>query len=171
MSTTQHHNLQSISSIVRKHLDSNPSLVHSLQRNERSQKDVAKELVEILRQQYSKEEPYQIAIVKEEWPREGAVAVAITRYLKDIRQNKVRGFRTSEIVRIISEGSTEIEDGISCIHIDPNGCDINLLLGDIFKAVENHSILYASIAPTGIVIYSRKRENDSMELLLEKHLC
>ncbi len=171
MATIQHPNAPSISSIVRKHLDSNPSLVHSLQRNERSQKDVAKELVSVLRERYLQENSYREEIEKKGWPKEGAVAVAITRYLKDLRQNKVRGFRTAEIARMISQGSTEIEDGISCVHIDPNDCDLNLLLGDIYKGIEKQSFLYASLDPTGVVIYSRKRENSTMDSLLEKHAC
>ncbi len=97
----------SISNLVSELLKNDPTLVHELQRRDKSQRHVAKQIRRNIQEKYSHLAPAEDN--DEPWPKEGAVAVAITRFLKDLRRKKEDPQR---VAGVLGKGTTKIDDGL-----------------------------------------------------------
>lgn len=144
----------SISSLVSNLLKNDPTLVHELQRRDKSQRFVAKRLRQAIQEQY-----IQFAPVAEEgeepWPKEGAVAVAITRFLKLLRRKQEDPQRVAEILQ---KGTTKIDDGMRHYLVSLNaedGQDKNLLW-NLYQKTATRDLSGVQLTERGIEVYVKK---------------
>jgi predicted amino acid-binding ACT domain protein len=156
----------SISSLVSSLLKNDPTLVHELQRRDKSQRHVAKQLRRAIQEKYEHLAP-AAEEGEEPWPKEGAVAVAITRYLKDLRRKQEDPQRVAEVLQ---KGTTNIDDGMRhyLITLDADdGLGSDILWGLYQKTVER-DLSGVQLTEKGVEVYVKKLSEEKFLKSVER---
>jgi hypothetical protein len=149
---------KSVSKLVREILDQDPSLVHELQQRKTAQREIAKQIKKRLINNGSinYSEPERLAKL------EGNVAVAITRYLKKLRDQQEELLGVKRVQNILKKGTTEVSDGLKHYKIFfHEEADTFSILKVILNQIERKDINSAYFNNHGIELYVKKMaEND-----------
>ncbi len=151
---------KSVSKIVHELLDQDPSLVHELQQRKRAQREIAKKIKAQLidNEEFSNKDPVKL---------EGNVAVAITRYLKRLREQQEEFLGVKRVQSVLKRGTTEVIDGLKHYKInifsDNDGKEI---LDIIFKQIKKDDLNSAYLSQNSVELYVKKMaENGFIETI------
>ena len=151
---------KSVSKIVHEILDQDPSLVHELQQRKRAQREIAKKIKAQLidNTDFSTKDPVKL---------EGNVAVAITRYLKRLREQQEEFLGVKRVQSVLKRGTTEVLDGLKHYKINlPSNVDSKEVLDLIFKQIQKDDLNSAYLSQSSIELYVKKMaENGFIEML------
>jgi hypothetical protein len=149
---------KSVSKIVRDYLDQDPSLVHELQQRKTAQREIAKEIKErlIRDSDFSTKDPIKL---------EGNVAVAITRYLKKLREQQEEFLGVKRVQSVLKTGTTEVLDGLKHYKIDIDEHNSSTeVLNIIYQQIKQDDLNSAHISQNSIELYVKKMaENGFLE--------
>ena len=149
---------KSVSKIVRDILDKDPSLVHELQQRKTAQRDIAKKIKEELidNSDYSAKDPIKL---------EGNVAVAITRYLKRLREQQEELLGVKRVQSVLKTGTTEVIDGLKHYKVRiKDGCDYSKVLEIVFQQIQQDDLSSAYLSQNSVELYVKKMaENGFLE--------
>ncbi|MHA2494079.1 MAG: ACT domain-containing protein [Candidatus Hodarchaeales archaeon] len=148
----------SISNLVSTLLKNDPNLVHELQRRDKSQRFVAKQLRRVIQEHYSHLAPPE-QDDEDPWPKEGAVAVAITRFLKDLRRKQEDPQRVAEVLR---KGTTKIDDGMKhyLVSLDASDGLGKQVLWDLYQKTISRELSSVQLTEKGVEVYVKKLSED-----------
>ena len=141
---------KSVSKLVREILDQDPSLVHELQQRKTAQRDIAKKIKGKLidSDDFSAKDPVKL---------EGNVAVAITRYLKRLREQQEELLGVKRVQSILKTGTTEVIDGLKhykiLLHED---ADYNRILNIIYQQIQQGNLNSSYLSQNSVHIYVKK---------------
>ncbi len=141
---------KSVSRLVREILDQDPSLVHELQQRKTAQRDIAKKIKGKLidSDDFSAKDPVKL---------EGNVAVAITRYLKRLREQQEELLGVKRVQSILKTGTTEVIDGLKhykiLLHED---ADYNRILNIIYQQIQQGNLNSSYLSQNSVHIYVKK---------------
>ncbi|MEE9410691.1 MAG: hypothetical protein V3V41_07170 [Candidatus Heimdallarchaeota archaeon] len=141
---------KSVSRLVREILDQDPSLVHELQQRKTAQRDIAKKIKGKLidSDDFSAKDPVKL---------EGNVAVAITRYLKRLREQQEELLGVKRVQSILKTGTTEVLDGLKhykiLLHED---ADYNRILNIIYQQIQQGNLNSSYLSQNSVHIYVKK---------------
>lgn len=141
---------KSVSRLVREILDQDPSLVHELQQRKTAQRDIAKKIkVKLIdSDDFSAKDPVKL---------EGNVAVAITRYLKRLREQQEELLGVKRVQSILKTGTTEVLDGLKhykiLLHKD---ADYNKILNIIYQQIQQGNLNSSYLSQNSVHIYVKK---------------
>ncbi len=155
---------ESIAHLVRNYLQSHPTLVHALQRREKTQREVAKIITDELQEQFKKEG-------RENWPSQGAVAVAITRYLKTLREKQEERLGTRQVQEMLAQSSTSVVDGLKNYRISLYGVDAEQLtefIQRLYKYFDDEKVFSLSMVKQSLEVYVQKLYEKQVQHLLEE---
>ncbi|MFX0182178.1 MAG: hypothetical protein ACFE95_03760 [Candidatus Hodarchaeota archaeon] len=144
---------KSVSRLVREILDQDPSLVHELQQRKTAQREIAKRIKTQLTSTgaITNENPDRLAKL------EGNIAVAITRYLKKLRDQQEELLGVKRVQNILRKGTTEVIDGLKHYKIQfQESGDPHKVLRVILQMLETEGISSASLNKDGIELYVKK---------------
>ncbi len=151
---------KSVSKIVHEILDQDPSLVHELQQRKRAQREIAKKIKAQLidNTDFSTKDPVKL---------EGNVAVAITRYLKRLREQQEEFLGVKRVQSVLKRGTTEVLDGLKHYKINlPSNVDSKEVLDLIFKQIQKDDLNSAYLSQSSVELYVKKMaENNFVEML------
>ncbi len=141
---------KSVSKSVREILDQDPSLVHELQQRKTAQREIAikikKQLIE--KANFNYKDPVKL---------EGNVAVAITRYLKRLREQQEELLGVKRVQHILKKGTTEIIDGLKHykihFHDEADRCSIVKV---ILPLLDNEEVSSVNLNYQSIELYVKK---------------
>ncbi len=156
---------KSISRLTYDLLRKRPALVHELQRREKTQREVAQELVKELKELYP-----GLKVT------DGAVAVALTRYLKKMREYQETHLGTRHVINVLKKSTTSVIDGLKQVRINfgsyiDNKEHISKFIIDLFEFLEDESIANVFLIRDGIELYVQKlAENELSELISNYNL-
>ncbi|MFX0149421.1 MAG: hypothetical protein ACFFAJ_01445 [Candidatus Hodarchaeota archaeon] len=144
---------KSVSKLVREILDQDPSLVYELQQRKTAQREIAKRIKTQLINNG--------AIVYKNTERltklEGNIAVAITRYLKKLREQQDEILGVKRVQNILRSGTTEVIDGLKHYKIQfQEFTDHPQILQVIMKLLEKGDISSVNLNVDGIELYVKK---------------
>ncbi|MHA2174585.1 MAG: hypothetical protein ACXAB2_07760 [Candidatus Hodarchaeales archaeon] len=145
---------KSVSKIVRDILDQDPSLVHELQQRKTAQRDIAKRIKEELidNSDYSTKDPIKL---------EGNVAVAITRYLKRLREQQEELLGVKRVQSVLKTGTTEVIDGLKHYKVKfKENCDYTKTLELVFQQIQQDDLNSAYLSQNSIELYVKKMAED-----------
>ncbi|MHA2225511.1 MAG: hypothetical protein ACXAC8_09925 [Candidatus Hodarchaeales archaeon] len=141
---------KSVSKYVREILDQDPSLVHQLQQRKTAQRDIAKKIKMQLIEDGN-------LLDKDPLKLEGNVAVAITRYLKRLREQQEELLGVTRVQNILKKGTTEVLDGLKHYKIlFHEETDRNQILKVILKQLEHENICSVYLNRDSIELYVNK---------------
>ncbi|MHA1992988.1 MAG: hypothetical protein ACW97Z_00440 [Candidatus Hodarchaeales archaeon] len=141
---------KSVSKIVHEILDQDPSLVHELQQRKRAQREIAKKIKAQLidNEDFSDKDPVKL---------EGNVAVAITRYLKRLREHQEEFLGVKRVQSVLKRGTTEVLDGLKHYKINLNkDIDSKEILNIIFKQIKKDDLNSAYLSHNSVELYVKK---------------
>jgi hypothetical protein len=144
---------KSVSRLVREILDQDPSLVHELQQRKTAQREIAKRIKTQLTSTgaITNENPDQLTKL------EGNIAVAITRYLKKLREQQEEHLGVKRVQNILRRGTTEVIDGLKHYKIQfQESADPHKVLQVILQMLETEGISSATLNKDGIELYVKK---------------
>ena len=155
----------SISNLVSELLKNDPTLVHELQRRDKSQRYVAKQLRRTIQERYRHLAPTQ-QDGEEAWPKEGAVAVAITRFLIDLRRKQEDPQRVAEILQ---KGTTKIDDGMKhyIISLESTDGTRKEILWNLYMGALERDLSSVQITEKGIEVYVKKLSEERFLKIVE----
>ena len=138
---------KSVSKFVREILNQDPSLVHELQQRKTAQREIAKrikdQLIEELK--FPDKDPTKL---------EGNVAVAITRYLKKLREQQEELLGIKKVQELLKEGTTEVTDGLKHYKVNFNdNTDSIEVLKVVLSQLERGDVSSISVKTHGIELY------------------
>jgi hypothetical protein len=145
---------KSVSKIVRDILDKDPSLVHELQQRKTAQRDIAKKIKEELidNSDYSSKDPVKL---------EGNVAVAITRYLKRLRDQQEELLGVKRVQSVLKTGTTEVIDGLKHYKVKiKEDCEYSKILDIIFQQIQQDDLNSAYLSQNSVELYVKKMAED-----------
>lgn len=149
---------KSVSKFVREMLDQDPSLVHELQQRKTAQREIAKKIKNKLLQggQFSDKDPLKL---------EGNVAVAITRYLKKMREQQEEMLGVKRVQDILKKGTTEVTDGLKHYKIQfHEDADPFIIVKAILELLSTKDISSAYLNQNNLGLYVKKMaENKFLE--------
>lgn len=146
---------KSVSRLVREILDQDPSLVHELQQRKTAQRDIAKKIKSklIVSDDFSAKDPVKL---------EGNVAVAITRYLKRLREQQEELLGVKRVQSILKTGTTEVLDGLKhykiLLHED---ADYNRILNIIYQQIQQGNLNSSYLSQNSVHIYVKKMAEEN----------
>ncbi|MHA1973528.1 MAG: hypothetical protein ACTSW1_11075 [Candidatus Hodarchaeales archaeon] len=146
---------KSVSRYVRDILDQDPSLVHELQQRKTAQREIAKRIKEQLigAGYFSDKDPVKL---------EGNVAVAITRYLKRMREQQEEMLGVKRVQSVLKKGTTEVTDGLKHYKIQfHEGADVLQVIRELLTLLTSKKISSAYINQTSIELYVKKMAEGS----------
>jgi hypothetical protein len=146
---------KSVSKFVREILNQDPSLVHELQQRKTAQREIAKrikdQLIEDLK--FPDKDPTKL---------EGNVAVAITRYLKKLREQQEELLGIKKVQELLKEGTTEVADGLKHYKVNFNdNTDSIEVLKVILSQLDRGDVSSISVKNHGIELYVKKMAENS----------
>jgi hypothetical protein len=145
-----------VSRLVREILDQDPSLIHTLQQRKTAQKEIAERIKNQLLDE-------GLFLDKDQDKLKGNIAVAITRYLKRLRQQQEELLGVKRVQDILKKGTTEVVDGQ--IHYKLTfRKDTNILsaLKVILDQLDQDSISNVSFPNrNGVELYTKKMAEES----------
>ncbi|MFW9778590.1 MAG: hypothetical protein ACFFE8_07015 [Candidatus Heimdallarchaeota archaeon] len=145
-----------VSKIVREILDQDPSLIHTLQQRKTAQKEIAERIMHELLDR-------GLFLEKDQDKLKGNIAVAITRYLKKLRQRQEELLGVKRVHHILRKGTTEVVDGQ--IHYKLNfrkDTDIISALSFILDQLDQESISNVSFPNrNGVELYTKKMAEEA----------
>ena len=153
---------KSVSKLVREILDRNPSLVYELQQRKTAQRDIAKKLkIELLDSEgFSTKDPVKL---------EGNIAVAITRYLKRLREQQEEFLGVKRVQNILKKGTTEVIDGLKHYKIIMDGKTENVrILDSIYQQIQLGNLNSSCLSHNSIHVYVKKMAEDKFLEQMEK---
>lgn len=154
---------KSVSRLVREILDQDPQLVHELQQRKTAQREIAKEIKAQLvdKGAIRIKDPERIAKL------EGNIAVAITRYLKKLRDQQEELLGVKMVQNILKKGTTEVSDGLKHykIHFSEEA-DSQGIMKLLIAMLKKEFISSVHLNNHGIELYVKKMAEDSfLELI------
>ncbi|MHA1331932.1 MAG: hypothetical protein ACTSR2_12735 [Candidatus Hodarchaeales archaeon] len=141
---------KSVSRYVRDILDQDPSLVHELQQRKTAQREIAKRIKEQLIEAgyFSNKDPIKL---------EGNVAVAITRYLKRMREQQEEMLGVKRVQDVLKKGTTEVTDGLKHYKIQfHEDADMLQVIKELLGLLTSKKISSAYINQSSIELYVKK---------------
>lgn len=145
-----------VSRLVREILDQDPSLVHILQQRKIAQKEIAERITNQLVHR-------GLFLDKDQDKLKGNIAVAITRYLKKLRQQQEELLGVKRVHEILKKGTTEVVDGQ--IHYKltfRENTDIISVLKVILDQLEQNFISNVSFPNrNGVELYAKKMAEEA----------
>ncbi len=153
---------KSVSKSVREILDQDPSLVHELQQRKTAQREIAKKIKEQLieKANFNYKDPVKL---------EGNVAVAITRYLKRLREQQEEFLGVKRVQEILKKGTTEVIDGLKHYKISfEDDVDRHSILDIILQRIEHEDVSSVSLNYQSIECYVKKMAEKSFLLEMER---
>ncbi|MFX0172142.1 MAG: hypothetical protein ACFE9L_09490 [Candidatus Hodarchaeota archaeon] len=144
---------KSVSKLVREILDQDPSLVHELQQRKTAQREIAKRIKTQLIDNGAIGDKNAERLTK----LEGNIAVAITRYLKKLREQQDEILGVKRVQNILRSGTTEVIDGLKHYKIQVQEfTDHPQILQVILKLLEKGDISSVNLNIDGIELYVKK---------------
>jgi len=141
---------KSVSKFVREILNQDPSLVHELQQRKTAQREIAKKIKDqlIADSKIIDKDPVKL---------EGNVAVAITRYLKKLREQQEELLGVKKVQDVLKKGTTEVTDGLKHYKIIfHENTDVLAIIEIILSQLERGDISSISVNNYGIELYVKK---------------
>ncbi len=149
---------KSVSKLVREILDQDPSLVHELQQRKTAQREIAKRIKNKISDLGEFKEIDSIRLEK----LEGNIAVAITRYLKKLRDRQDELLGIKRVQNILKKGTTEVIDGLKHYKINfHEDADTFEVLKNILAHLGREEISSVTISPNGFSTYVKKMSEES----------
>ncbi len=144
---------KSVSRLVREILDQDPQLVHELQQRKTAQREIAKDIKTQLLNKgaFQNEDPERVAKL------EGNIAVAITRYLKKLRDQQEELLGVKMVQNILKKGTTEVSDGLKHYKIHfMEEADSYSIMKLLITMLEKEDISSVLLNSHGIELYVKK---------------
>ncbi|MCK4847848.1 MAG: ACT domain-containing protein [Candidatus Heimdallarchaeota archaeon] len=141
---------KSVSKFVREILNQDPSLVHELQQRKTAQREIAKKIKDQLigELKFPDKDPIKL---------EGNVAVAITRYLKKLREQQEELLGIKKVQELLKEGTTEVTDGLKHYKVlFHENTDVLEVIKVILSQLNRGDISSISVKPHGVELYVKK---------------
>jgi hypothetical protein len=146
---------KSISKFVREILNQDPSLVHELQQRKTAQREIAKKIKNQLITEFKVTDKDPVKL-------EGNVAVAITRYLKKLREQQEELLGVKKVQDMLKKGTTEVTDGLKHYKIIfHENTDIFSTVKIILSQLDRGDISTISLNHHGVELYVKKMAESS----------
>ncbi|MHA1969201.1 MAG: hypothetical protein ACW964_15555 [Candidatus Hodarchaeales archaeon] len=146
---------KSVSKFVREILNQDPSLVHELQQRKTAQREIAKKIKDQLIEElkFTDKDPIKL---------EGNVAVAITRYLKRLREQQEELLGVKKVQELLKEGTTEVTDGLKHYKVVfHENTDTFAVIKVILSQLDRGDISSVFVNTHGVELYVKKMAENS----------
>jgi hypothetical protein len=153
---------KSVSKLVREILEQDPSLVFELQQRKTAQRDIAKKIKSRLIDSgdFSTKDPGKL---------EGNVAVAITRYLKKLREQQEELLGVKRVQNVLKTGTTEVVDGLKHYKIVmKDQTDYKAVLDVIYQQIQQGNLNSSYLSQNCVDIYVKKMAEDIFLKLIKE---
>jgi aspartokinase len=141
---------KSVSKFVREILNQDPSLVHELQQRTTAQREIAKKIKDQLIEElkFTDKDPIKL---------EGNVAVAITRYLKRLREQQEELLGVKKVQELLKKGTTEVTDGLKHYKVVfHENTDTFAVIKVILSQLDRGDISSVFVNTHGVELYVKK---------------
>ncbi|NHJ00931.1 MAG: hypothetical protein EAX86_02265 [Candidatus Heimdallarchaeota archaeon] len=148
---------KSVSKYVREILDQDPSLVHELQQRKTAQREIAKKIKHQLidSDNFPEKDPVKL---------EGNVAVAITRYLKRLREQQEELLGVKRVQDVLKKGTTEVTDGLKHYKINfHEEAERPIVVNEVITQLEREEISSAILNHQSIELYVKKMSESTFK--------